>query len=501
MTVRAASDQFPADLGAELSLQSILRQSAKLSAANIVRLVVLFPLDIVVARFLGPVVLGVVGLVQIWQLYASLAKSGVFQAAYRELPPLIAKGEDAAAVRVQNIGVTAETAWLVAPASVMLLAAVFEPNPQVKIGLAAAAAGFLISQFASFAVGIQYAYQRFGLVARLSVVSAVASAAFVLATIWFRSPLTPILSPTFGSLAMVVALVLFGPPLRMRLEWNWTALAPLIRVGVVLSLGTLAYWSFRIVDRTVVAGRFPLIELGYFTFVLNFINLGILLVADFISAAQPRIWTELARGEVSAVGRQVRNLTLAVIFATCIAINAAQALFGAFVAGFVPSFVPAIPVFEVLAFVVVCGTAGVIPAQVLASSTVNRQGTATLLYAIGIPINVVLAIGAIATGHGLVGVAAASVVAQGLVAAAMLIAVRRHLFVDGASLFRFYGSAAALVLVAGGVPFFLNLPPLTNLGRSDGWAMAGLRLTVVVAAWVSVSAAAFVVTQRRGVPA
>jgi len=464
-------------------------------------LAVLFPLDIVVARFLGPALLGVVGLVQIWQLYASLAKSGVFSAAYRKLPGLIANGEDATAIRTQNLGVTAETAWLFAPAGVMLAAALVEPAAQIKIGLAAAALGFLITQFTSFMVSIQYAYQRFGLVARISVVAALASAAFVLATIWFRSPLTPILSPAIGSLAMLVALVLFGPPLRLRPVWDWAALAPLIRVGVVLSLGTLAYWGFRIVDRTIVAGRFPLVELGYFTFALNFINLGILFVADFISAAQPRIWTELARGEIAAVGRQVRNLTLAVILATCIAVNVAQAMFGAFVVTFVNNFRPAIPVFEILAFVVVCGTAGVIPAQVLASSTVNRQGTATLLYAIGIPINVLLAIAAIAAGYGLVGVAAASVVAQGLVAAAMLVAARRNLFIDGASHVRFYGSAVVLVLVAGFVALFLSRSPITLLGSSEGSASAGFRLIVVVVVWLSIAAAAFAFTRRHRVAA
>jgi O-antigen/teichoic acid export membrane protein len=496
MSTQAASEPFPADLHAGLSLFSILRQSAKLSAANVVRLAVLFPLDVVVARFLGPVLLGVVGLVQIWQLYASLAKSGVFQAAYRELPPLIAKGEEAAALRIQNLGVTAETAWLAVPASVMLIAGILEPTHQVKVGLMAASVAFLVSQFASFAVGVQYAHQRFGLVARLSVVGAVASAAFVLATIWFRSPLTPILSPAFGSLAMFAALVLFGPPLHFRVVWDWAALKPLLRVGVVLSLGTLAYWGFRIVDRTVVAGRLPLIELGYFTFALNFINLGILFVADFISAAQPRIWTRLAQGEEAVVGRQVRSLTLAVIFVTCVAINVTQSLFGAFVASFVPSFQAAIPVFEMLAFVVLCGTAGVIPAQVLSSSTVNRQGIATLLYAVGIPINLVLALAALALGRGLVGVAAASVLAQGLVAAAMLVAVRRHLFVDRASQVRFYGPAAALVLITGALAIVIS----RLSGGSETWAVAGQRLIVVVSVWLVVAAIAVVTRKREIAP-
>src|SRR5579864_3304469 len=116
------------------------------------------------------------------------------------------------------------------------------------------------------------------------------------------------------------------------------------------------------VDRTVVAARLPVIELGYFTFVLNIINFGIVVVADFISAAQPRIWTEIAHGAISRVGHNLRTLTLAVIFATSVAVNIAQALFGAMVVAFVPNFRPAIPVFDVFAFVLMCATSGVIPA-------------------------------------------------------------------------------------------------------------------------------------------
>jgi hypothetical protein len=239
-----------------------------------------------------------------------------------------------------------------------------------------------------------------------------------------------------------------------------------------------------------------LVELGYFTFAINFINLGILFVSDFISAAQPRIWAELAKGERAVVARQIRNLAVVVIFATCLAVSVAQALFGALVVTFVPSFRSAITLFEVLAFVLVCGTAGVIPAQVLGSSTVNRQGVSTLLYAVGIPINAFFAIGAIAAGYGLIGIALASVVAQGLVAVGMLLAARHELSSGGSSLLWFYGSVSVPIVASGAVAFVASLDSLSYIGASDVWSVAAMRMTVVITVW-GLLAAAIVVTRKR----
>jgi len=258
----------------------------------------------------------------------------------------------------------------------------------------------------------------------------------------------------------------------------------LLKIGLPLSLGTLFYWGFRTVDRTAVAAWLKLTDLGYFTFIMQFINLAILLISDFGNVVQPTLWAELGRvAEPRRLGPQIRKLSLLILAVTCAAANLAQAGFGAFVYSFVPQFEPSVETFEILAFLLACSTATIVPSHLLNSTTVNKQNLVTVIWGIGVPINVGLAYLAVRAGWGLVGIALSSVVAHTVVSAILLFFVRGYLFDGRQGRSTFYGAMFGLPLITLIVFALFHVEPLAYTGRENVLQAAALRLLLAVTVW------------------
>ena len=74
-------------------------------------------------------------------------------------------------------------------------------------------------------------------------------------------------------------------PIDYRFEFDWNEIKRLAKVGIILSLGVLAFWGYEIADRTIIAARLPLRELGLYTYAMTFVMLGWKLFVDFCQLA------------------------------------------------------------------------------------------------------------------------------------------------------------------------------------------------------------------------
>jgi O-antigen/teichoic acid export membrane protein len=472
----------PAKQLADLSPLSILRHSSKLSGASIAAVLVLFPVNIVVARVLGPNLLGVFGLVTLWQFYASLIRPAVFGAAYREMPGLLGEGRVDEAVRLQNIGITVESAYVIACALVMVLAGATQYT-LLRNSLWVAAAAFLLMQLQYYVFSVHWAHRRFNVIAAGKLVGTLTQAGFMLSAVWLLGIYALILAPGVAALTSSIASRVWTGPIGFRPRLEWAEAWRLIGIGLPLALGTIFYWGFRSVDRTIVAAGLPILALGYFTFVMQFVNMGISLVSDFGNVVQPALWAKLGQvADPRGLGRELRRLSIVVLATTCVGIGLTQAMFGAFVHWFVPAFAGSVATFEVLVVLLACATAGIIPSHLLNSSVLNRQNLATAIYGAGIPINVALGVLAVHLGWGLIGVAWASVIAQSLVSAALLASVRGHLNVAGSSVGTFYLQMAGLLCATLALFAVLQLLPWPATGSSVALSLLG-RLAIVLGVW------------------
>lgn len=478
----------PAATKRPLGALSILRESSKLSGANLLSALLAFPTNLLVARTLGPELLGVVGMVTMWQFYAGLSRPGIFSAAYREMPVLLARHDDEEAARVQNVGITAEGLYLLLPTIALVVIALFSPMPEVRNAMLVGAPAFLITTMVSYAILSQFAHQRFSMIAKAKAVAAVTSTLCVAATVWPLSFYAPIIAPAVGAVAIAICLRLWAPSMAFRIQLDRREAWRLLKVGFPLSLGTLAYWGLRSVDRTAAAAWLSLTELGYFTFAMLFVTFAIMLVSDFGNVVQPRLWAELGRSaDPRALGPHVRNLSLMIMAVTCAGVNLAQAGFALLVHWFVPQFTPSVAAFDILAFALAGGTAGILPAHILGSATVNRQNLATVIWGLGIAIGGALAYLAVQGGHGLTGVVTSTVLAQTIVSALLLWAARYYLFAEPRGRLAFCGSMFGLLSLAAVLFGLFTWGPFAY--SSEHFVRAAvLRTLLTVTAWGGLAA-------------
>jgi O-antigen/teichoic acid export membrane protein len=382
------------------------------------------------------------------------------------------------------VGVTSEALYLVLPSVVMLTAALAQSRADIRNGLLVGLAVLALTQAMYFVSIIQWAYERFGLIARAKAVSVVVAAVFTLVTIWWIGIYAAILAPGAAALATIAVLKWGAPHLGLAFELNRTDLTRLFKVGLPLAIGTVCYWGFRAVDRTAVAVALPLTDLGYFTFVMQFINVAILFVADFGNVIQPKVWASLGTtADPRSIGPAVRRLSTVVMFATCAGANFAQAGFGVFVTWFLPNFRASVPIFDILVLLLACGTAGVIPTHLLNSARLNKQVTATVIYAAGVLLTGILVVLAIWWGWGLSGVALVSVIAQALVSACLLGAVHPSIFAPGGAVVRFYAALLGMLLVAVAVSLIFYTEPLALGGNRGQLPILALRVAFAVLVW------------------
>lgn len=483
------------DHAGSLSPLAILKHSSKLSISKLVGIPVAFVISILVAHRLGPAGLGLVGYIGLWQLYGALIRPGLVSAASREMPPLIGKAKLGDAVHIQNVAISAESIYLVIPTTAFLVAALLRPD--LRLLMLAGAVAFLATQVQFFVGSVAWAYQRFGLIARATVVATVAGALFTLVLIGPIGLYAAVLAPGVAALAGAIYTIRWGPPIHFNPQFDRKEMARLFRIGLPLALATIFYWGFRTVDRTAVAAWLSLQDLGYFTFVMQYINLGILLVADFGNVVQPKLWASLGSATANDLGAAIRRLSLTVLIATCAFTGLAQALFGVFVAVAVPKFVAAVPLFELLALLLAVGTAGIIPGILLNSAAVNRQRLVTILYGFGMVLNAVAVAAAVRLGMGLAGVAVASVLGQLVVSAALLQRAAPHFIRTRSARAHYYAEATVVLCVTLAISAAFRLPELTFSPSVSVYSVGLRRTAIVTAVWLSVSILAVSMRKRR----
>lgn len=480
-----------------LNPKSILRNSAKLSAANLLAVVLGFLTSVIVARQLGPELLGAIGLVTLSALYAGLVQPGAWSAAAREVPSLLAAGKDDEALRIQNVGLTFDIGFSIGPAVAMLVAAQLYSIPVVRYGLMLAAVAHVLNVATNDYVDTYSVRQRFGVVATIAAAAAMTSQVFTLTTVWWIGPYSVLLAPLIAVGARWAVIRWKGPRNRVAVVWDSGEIKRLLRVGLVLTALGLFYWGFRTVDRASVARWSSWEDLGYYTFVAMLINTAILLVSDTTKVLQPVLWARLgSEDRVEAVAPEVTRYALVLLLITCVLVNVGQALFAVLVYSAMPRFAPAVHIFDVLVFSVAATTAASVPNIILNSAAVQGQRVCAALWGVGL-----ITAGALdyviltQLNLGLVAVAWCMVATQLLVVVAQYGFIHRHLFRERKPALAFYGLMLAFLAIAAAVSILFQTEILRISETSTIHRMT-LRLLLLVSIWGAMGVAVYRVWWR-----
>ncbi len=461
---------------------AILRQSSKLTLATAAGMLLTIPANLWVASRLGPELLGKVSLVSLVLMYASLIRPGFFEAANRELIHALGQGRDNDAVSAQNTGFTLDLLFCLIPATALAIAALLTSDPLLRAGFAIAPISYLAFATARMLTGFHSARRRFAFAATLSLTRAAGKTVLLGIFVSLFGALGMFLAPALAEAALVIA-ALAGPPLALRLSANRAEASRLLRIGFPLSLGALIYWAYRMIGSTSVALGMPAESLGMYQFANQIILLAITALSDFAAVLLPVFWTEAAnRSSLRELSKESARISVFVMIGACAIANLAQAGFAPVVDALLPSFRPAAPVFEILAFDIVVLTMTFLPSLALDSALVNRQKQHWIVWAIALAVNAAANALAIFSGRSLSAIAWNDVWIQVLVVVALYALAQRHLFNDRREAGALYAKLTALACVA--ITVWAALP-LSNF--VDPLASLALRVTLVLAVWTFIA--------------
>jgi len=440
----------------DITVPGVLRQSLKFNMVHLLSKFMLFITGIVIARVLLPEEYGVIGLVGLWLTYANLIHPGIDSAAQREMPYLLGKGEKEKALHLQNVAITGKILYSLLPSLVIFFSSFLYTNELIRLGLIITALSYFISTNTVYWFDFNRARQRFNKVAVGELIRGITTPLVTISLILWLRVYAVLIAPIVG-----VVLSFFylnrnaGIDYSFRLDWKETV--RLIKIGFPLALLTIAYWGYRMADRTMIAAFLPLDELGLYSYAIGMVSFAVLLFADFSGVLQPVLWTNLGKAKNHIEGfKPLRRIAVYMAIIAAICIGVCQIGFYLLVHLVTTKYVGSIPVFNVLAFGIFLMSMMPVPNLILTSSTVNKQIVSTKIWLSGLALNIILDYIVIKAGYGIVGVSLVTIAIQCLVLSALFLAVRRYLFLEKGEFTRFM-KRILLPLLISALLYMLNI--------------------------------------------
>ena len=410
------------------SITNIIKQSTKLNIVAIVIAIISLPKNIIIAMILLPEEFGLISFLGLWSMYAGLIKPGILAAGRREIPYLLGKGEKNEALRIQNISISGNLLYSIFPFMVIFCASLFFSNQLIKIGLVITAIAFVLANFVGCWTGINFIRQKFGLVAKGNLIHSIFTIGAVVALVYWLKIYGVLLAPIIGTVATGVYYWKKGK-INYHFQFDWQEIIRLLKAGIVLSLLGLIFWGFRLTDRTIIAASLSLKQLGLYAYAMVFITVGWNFFANLGRVLQPIVWEQSgqAQNNIDAFsGTEKVAIYLALI--TAIAIPLSQLGFYLLVNLITTKYINSTSIFYVLSYNLYLGSIAAVPSIILTSKVINRQIITTVIYSIGLGLNVALDLLVIYLGYGILGVAWITVGTQGIVTFMLYYLARKYIF-------------------------------------------------------------------------
>jgi len=442
---------------------------------------------VLAARWLGPDRYGRAQAVLLVFFFASLLRTGIFEGGVRAFVHASALGDREAAQRAQNVAFTVESAVSVIPGLLLFFGALFVDEHTRRTGFLLAPVAVLATSVSSYFSALHVARERFSVVARAALVRAVVAPAALLLAIPHLGVVAVLLSPIVADASAVTVLALAHPSLGLRIAFDASVARPLIRSGFPLGAAGIVYWAYRLVGSSSIAITRAPLEYGLYAFAATPVTVLARGIASVHTVLMPAIWGELADGNRAGKwGRPAARTTILLAVLAGALCSLSQAGFGPSVHVLAPRFVGSIIVLEILAFNVIFLSVAAVPSLVLDSAVVNRQVRHLGIWAVAFVVNVVANVVVLASGAGLVAVAANDIWIQVGVLVAVYVMARPHLPDDwpARSVLGWISSCAALSV---GLLFVLGwvLPDPGSAGAL--FTSLAARLGLAGAVWLAVA--------------
>ncbi len=468
-----------------ISIINIARNSMKFTFVKVISAVAGLAVTLYAATILTPTEYGTYGLLTLWLMYVGFVAPGIYSAASREIPVLMGKGREKDALRVQNVSVSAELLYTIAPTAVIIGASFLYADTVLRIGLLIIAMSYVANRLITLWAHINFIRQKFNTVALGNLVVTIVSPIVILASLQWLKVYALIAGPL---VAHAVALVYYFTKgaIGFRFSLDKREIIRLVKIGIVLQGLGIMYWAFRMADRTIIAAALPLAQLGFYTFAMGFLTYALTFFGDFGRVLQPILWQEAGTAESVHKGfRDTRRIAVYMALGTAMVIPLAQLIFTLIATLLTKKYIDAIPIFNVLSYNLYLVAIAIIPSLILKSSLVNKQKLTLLFYSIGLALNIGFDILVIKLGYGVVGVAWVTICTQGLVTLILYYMIKNYIYKTPGEFVRF--AAVLLIPFACCLPFYFLHSYLSSAVDSM-WAFTGITLACQLLIWAFIIA-------------
>jgi O-antigen/teichoic acid export membrane protein len=329
---------------------------------------------------------------------------------------------------VQNISLTSDLLYSLIPFVVILFASLFFTEHNLRVGLILTAFTYAITHLAACWRGINFVRQRFNLVAKADLIQAVITTTVILILIYWMKIYVVLIAPVVGGFFAFFYYCKKGK-IGYRASFNLVETTRLFKLGITFSLLALTYWGYQLIDRTIIAGFMPLNALGIYSYAAVYTGLGSLFLRDFGNVLGPVLWTKAGQAENRThIFRDSKRIIIYLSIAAAMMIPLLQICFYLLVELVTKKYAASTAIFIILSCNLYMVALLIVPALILQSSAVNKQGVSLKSYIFGLILNVICDIAAIRMGHGIKAIALINVTIQSMVTVINYYFIRDYIF-------------------------------------------------------------------------
>ena len=430
------------------SIGRILRESSKFTAVSVLSKLVSLPVTVILGRALSAEQFGAVAAVTLVLQYASLISPGFTNASAREIAHHSGADEAALAEDVESVANAADLCFSLVAFAVLLGVAAFQVTTFGRVAYGAVALIYLAERFKTYYFNANYYRQRFNVNVLANTVGAFANPVVAVLLVSSVHEYALLAAPLAASVAGTFCYALRSDQ-GLVFRWDPRQALRLFKVGSVLSLTGLAFWAYRLVDRTAITLFLSPAQLGYYFYAATYTLMALNVLADFGRVLESMLWSRLgASAQDAPLRNEVVKLSLFIACVGGAAIPVLQVGYEFLVTLFVPRFSGTSRLFDVMSLAILPSLVAMVPHVLLRSKVANKQHLLLWLYAgaalVGFGVDAL----AIKLGYGLVTIVWLSLACAALVAVVLVILTRTSVSGSPTELMRF---AAELSLPAGAV--------------------------------------------------
>ena len=368
----------------------IIKDSAFVSFGRFISAFVAAVRGFVVAKFLGPEMFGILNILNLVQLYASYFNPGLQAAASREMPFLKAKNDLDAYSKVKNTFISTDFIITLCLALAITVFALFLDNIVLKIALVLTALLYIILRIRGYFELVARTDRKFVLLTKVNIIYSLVISVLIIASVYWFGLYSVLGFPILISIGSIFYLRKY---IRIDLSFSIDKVQffKLLRIGMPLFLGSIAFTGIRFSDRTIVAIFLGPVQLGLYSLGTYFVNLFRLISAGFSEVIVPYYQHKLGTSkEVLAL----KNYAIkpGIVFSTAFSFLIGVLLLSIhlLIFNFLPKYIDSLMVIKMSLLTVFPIVMNFFPSYVLNSSIVNKQTAVMLIWWAGTAVNIFL---------------------------------------------------------------------------------------------------------------